>query len=80
MHRGDTGSAAHGHDGAMWVYMETWIVQDGALELARSEPLRGVGLRAECRSLGPARTAADGITELLDPGGPPRDPAATAMN
>jgi hypothetical protein len=63
----------------MWVYMETWIVQDGAPELARSEPLRGVGLRAECRSLGPARTAADGITELLDPGGP-RDPAATAMS
>ena len=32
--------------------------------------LRGVGLRAECRSLGPARTAADGITELVDPDGP----------
>jgi hypothetical protein len=54
----------------MWVYMETWIVQDGAPELARGEPLRGVGLRAECRSLGPARTAADGITEFVDPDGP----------
>jgi hypothetical protein len=54
----------------MWVHMETWIVQDGALELARSEPLRGVGLRAECRSLGPARTAVGGITELVDPDGP----------
>jgi hypothetical protein len=54
----------------MWVYMETWIVQDGAPELARGEPLRGVGLRAECRSLGPARAAADGITELVDPDGP----------
>ena len=54
----------------MWVYMETWIVKDGAPELARGEPLRGVGLRAECRSLGPARTAVDGITELVDPGGP----------
>jgi hypothetical protein len=31
---------------------------------------RGVGLRAECRSLGPARAAADGITELVDPDGP----------
>jgi hypothetical protein len=29
-----------------------------------------VGLRAECRSLGPAPAAADGITELVDPGGP----------
>jgi hypothetical protein len=54
----------------MWVYMETWIVQDGAPELARGEPLRGVGLRAECRSLGPARAAADGITEFVDPDGP----------
>jgi hypothetical protein len=31
--------------------------------------LRGVGLRADCRRLGPARTAADGISELVDPGG-----------
>jgi hypothetical protein len=54
----------------MWVYVETWIVMDGAPELARSEHLRGVGLRADCRSLGPAPTAADGIAELVDPGGP----------
>ena len=53
----------------MWVYMETWIVKDGAPELARGAHLRGVGLRAECRSLGPARTAADGVAELVDPGG-----------
>ncbi len=54
---------------AMWVYMETWIVKDGAPELARGAHLRGVGLRADCRSLGPAQTAADGIAELADPGG-----------
>ena len=54
----------------MWVYMETWIVKDGAPELARGDHLHGVGLRAECCSLGPARAAADGITELVDPGGP----------
>jgi hypothetical protein len=53
----------------MWVYMETWIVKDGAPELARGAHLRGVGLRAECRSLGPARTVADGVAELVDPGG-----------
>src|SRR5690348_728390 len=55
----------------MWVYMAAWIVQDGAPELARGEPLRGVGLRAQCRRLGPAWTAADGIAEFVDPGGPP---------
>jgi hypothetical protein len=50
--------------------METWIVKDGAPELAPGGQLRGVGLRADCRSLGPARAAADGITELVDPGEP----------
>jgi hypothetical protein len=55
--------------GAMWVYMEAWIVKDGAAELARGAHLRGVGLRAECRRLGPGRTAADGIWELVDLGG-----------
>jgi len=62
--------AAHGDDGAMWVYMETWIIKDGAPELAQGDHLRGVGLRADCRSLGPARTAADGIAELVDPSDP----------
>jgi hypothetical protein len=52
----------------MWVYMERWIVKDGAPELARGDHLRGVGVRAECLSLGPARTAVDGITELVDLG------------
>jgi hypothetical protein len=50
----------------MWVYMETWIVKDGAPELGRGDYLRGVGLRAECLSLGPARTAVDGIAEPVD--------------
>jgi hypothetical protein len=50
--------------------METWIVKDGAPELARGDHLPGVGLRADCHTLGPARTAADGIAELADPGGP----------
>ena len=63
----------------MWVYMETWIVKDGAPELARGEPLRGVGLRAECRSLGPARTAAAASPSLWIPTAP-TDPAVTAMN
>lgn len=54
---------------SMWVYLAAWMVQDGAVpELARGSYLRGVGLRADCRSLGPARTAADGIAELADPG------------
>jgi hypothetical protein len=52
----------------MWVYMETWIVKDGAPELGRGDHLRGVGLRAECLSLGPARIAVDGIAEPVDPG------------
>jgi hypothetical protein len=54
---------------AMWVYMETWIVKDGAPELARGAHLLGVGVRADCYSVGPARTAADGIAELTDPSG-----------
>jgi hypothetical protein len=54
----------------MWVYLETWIVKDGALlELARGSHLRDVGLRAECGNLGSARTAVNGIAELADPGG-----------
>jgi hypothetical protein len=53
----------------MWVYLETWIVKDGAPELARGEHLRGVGLRADCCSLGPARAAADGVAELVGLGG-----------
>jgi hypothetical protein len=53
----------------MWVYMETWIVKDGAPELARGSHLRGVGLRADCLSVGPAQTAVDGIAELVDPAG-----------
>jgi hypothetical protein len=52
------------------VYLETWMVKDGALpELARGSHLRGAGLRADCRNVGPARTAMDGIAELADPGG-----------
>src|SRR6266566_1225020 len=50
----------------MWVYMETWIIKDGAADLARGSHLRGVGLRADCLSVGPARTV-DGIAELADP-------------
>ncbi len=53
----------------VWVYMETWIVKDGAAELARGSQLRGVGLRADCLSAGPARTVPDGIAELADPRG-----------
>jgi ribosomal protein S18 acetylase RimI-like enzyme len=62
----------------MWVYMETWIVKDGDPELARGAHLRGVGVRADCRRLGLGRTVADGISELVDPGGQ-QDPAAAAM-
>ena len=51
----------------MWVYMETWIIKDGAAELTRGSHLRGVGLRASCLSVGPARTMVDGIAELADP-------------
>jgi len=54
----------------MWVYLETWMIKDGALpELARGSHLRDVGLRAECGNLGAAQTAVNGITELADPGG-----------
>ena len=52
----------------VWVYMETWIVKDGATELACGSHLPGVGLRADCVSLGPARAVVDGIVELVDPG------------
>lgn len=52
----------------MWVYMETWIVQDGAPELGRGSCLPGVGLRADCLSVGPPGTLADGIAELADHG------------
>ena len=65
----DTGTATHAMMSVMWVYMETWIINDGAAELARGSHLRGVGLRASCLSVGPARTVADGIAELADPGG-----------
>jgi hypothetical protein len=40
----------------MWVYTGTWIVQDGAPELGRGSYLPGVGLRADCLSVGPPRT------------------------
>jgi hypothetical protein len=53
----------------MWVYMATWIVQDGAPELGRGSYLPGVGLRAGCLSVGPPRALADGIAELVDRGG-----------
>ena len=53
----------------MWVYMETWIIQDGAPELGRGSCLPGGGLRADCLSVGPPRTLADGIAELADHGG-----------
>jgi hypothetical protein len=54
----------------MWVYLETWMVKDGALpEIGRASHLRGVGLCADCRNVGAARTAMDGIAELVDPGG-----------
>jgi hypothetical protein len=52
----------------MWVYMETRIVKDGAAELGRGSYLPGVGLRADCLSLAPPRTRADGIAELADRG------------
>jgi hypothetical protein len=54
----------------MWVYLETWMVKDGAFpELARGSHLRDVGLRAECGNLGSAQIAVNGIAELADPGG-----------
>jgi hypothetical protein len=52
----------------MWVYMETWIIKDGAPELGRGSLLRGVGLRAHCRSVDPARVRADDIMDLVDGG------------
>jgi hypothetical protein len=56
---------------SMWVYLEPWIVRDGALpELARGSHLRSVGLWADCRGVGPARTAMDGIAELAGPDSP----------
>ena len=55
----------------MWVYMETWIVHDGAPELGRGSSLPGVGLRADCLSVGPPGTLVDGIAELADHGGSP---------
>jgi hypothetical protein len=53
----------------MWVYMATWIIKDGAPELGRGSLLRGAGLRANCRTMGPARATADGITDLVEGGG-----------
>ena len=53
----------------MWVYMATWIVQDGAPELGRGSYLAGVGLRADCLSVGPPRTPVDGVAELADRAG-----------
>ena len=41
----------------MWVYMVTWIVQDGAPELGRGSYLAGVGLRADCLSVGAQDTS-----------------------
>jgi len=39
----------------MWVYLETWLVQDGTLPwLQRGQRLREVGLVAACWSVGPA--------------------------
>jgi hypothetical protein len=67
--RGDRHGSAAGMMFIMWVYMETWIVQDGAPELGRGSCLRGVGLRADCLSVGPAGTLVDGIAELADRGG-----------
>ena len=63
----------------MWVYMETWIIKDGAAELVRGSHLRGVGLRASCLSVGPPRAVVDGIAELRIPA-PGRSPPVTAMN
>jgi hypothetical protein len=42
---------------SMWVYLETWMVKDGALpELARASHLRGVGLRAGCHAIDATRS------------------------
>jgi hypothetical protein len=56
----------------MWVYMATWIVKDGAPELGRGSFLPGVGLRADCLSVSPARAPVDGIAEWADAGSNPR--------
>jgi hypothetical protein len=56
----------------MWVYMATWIVRDGAPELGRGSFLPGVGLRAGCLTVSPARVPVDGIAEWADPGSDPR--------
>src|SRR6185436_15507383 len=55
----------------MWVYLETWLVQDGSLPwLQRGQRLREVGLVAACWSVGPA-SGPDGVVyeEGLDPDG-----------
>lgn len=55
----------------MWVYLETWLVQDGTLPwLQRGQALRDVGLVATCWSVGPA-SGPDGIVceQGLDPDG-----------
>ena len=69
MPRGDRHGSAAGMMFIMWVYMETWIIQDGAPELGRGSYLPGVGLRADCLSVGPPRTQVDGIAELADRAG-----------
>ena len=54
----------------VWVYLEPGMVQSGELpELARGSHLRGVGLRAYCLNITPARSAMEGLTELVGPGG-----------
>ena len=55
----------------MWVYLETWLVQDGTLPwLQRGQRLREVGLVAACWSVGPA-SGPDGVVyeKGLDPDG-----------
>jgi hypothetical protein len=55
----------------MWVYLETWLVQDGTLPwLQRGQALRDVGLVATCWSVDPA-SGPDGIVDEhgLDPDG-----------
>ena len=76
--RRDRHGSAAGMMFIMWVYMETWIVQDGAPELGRGSYLPGVGLRADCLSVGPPRTQVDGIAELADRAGGQR-PGMTGL-
>jgi hypothetical protein len=52
----------------MWVYMATWIIQDGAPELGRGSILPGVGLRAGCLSVSPALAPVDSLAELVNRG------------